>query len=202
VNDSTLQISRTLLAIIFFVSSFGKLRDLSMFTAVVQVHLGLRSRKVSRALATLTVASELLVAIMLILPGTMLRGGIIGASNLLLAFTVVMTRNVLRKSPLDCFCFGHADHDMGRWLPLVRLGLLGFPLIPLFARWTNPPSTWPTGLEVAAALLLCAVGTWILAFPGIVTRHRQDTMVALGTGVIDLSRAPLAPITVLRQTEE
>lgn len=109
-SASDIQISRSILAIVFVVSGFGKLRDLSMFASVIQVHLGLRSRKVSRALARLTVTIEVIVATLLVLPENVtFRVGVIGAFSLLLAFTAVMTRNALRSSPLDCFCFGRSD---------------------------------------------------------------------------------------------
>lgn len=202
-SGSDIQISRLILAIVFVISGLGKLRDLSMFASIIQVHLGLRSRKVSRALAKLTVTTEVIVAISLVLPGNAtFRVGVLGTCSLLLAFTAVMTRNALRSSPLDCFCFGHSEQQASRWLPLVRLALLGLTLLPPLTRWSSPPSTWPTVLEVVAALLLCVLGTWFLTLPGIVARHQLDSAVAMGVGVIDLSRAPLAPITVLRRTEE
>lgn len=154
--------ARLVLAGVFAVAGTAKLLDLTGGRKAL-VGFGLPPQLAAPIGWALPVA-ELLVATALVPQDSAWWGGL-GALGLLLAFTAVIARSLVRGERPDCRCFGQLHAAPVGWSTLLRNGILGvFAVFVLGAGWSDPgPSAlgWvavlPPHERPAAVLGLLAV---------------------------------------------
>lgn len=113
----------------FFLSSFSKLRHMSLFQDAI-LDFNIFPSKWSRQLASLILFQEVTVVILLILQVMM---GFILAIFLLLCFTIVMMHTVITNHNVRCGCFGSTNQRVSilsivRNTTLIMISLLGYYL--------------------------------------------------------------------------
>jgi peroxiredoxin len=165
--DAALLCARLVLAAVFAVAGTAKLMDRTGREPLID--FGLPPRLAAPIGWALPVA-ELLVAISLVPQASAWWGGL-GALGLLLAFSAVIARSLVRGERPDCRCFGQLHAAPVGWSTLLRNGVLSaFAAFVLGAGWSDPgpsavgwvavlpPNERPaTVLGLLAVVLLAAV---------------------------------------------
>lgn len=148
--DAALLAGRLVLAAVFAVAGASKLVDRKGVGEAL-AGFGLPPRLASPVGRALPLG-ELFVAAALV-PRTSAWWGALGALGLLLLFTAVVARSLLRGERPDCRCFGQLRAAPVGWLTLVRNGLLALlAAFVLGAGWSAPgPSVigWLTDVPAA-----------------------------------------------------
>lgn len=120
--EFVLAFCRWTIVITFVVSATGKLASMTSFQAAIADFEVLPTRWV-RPAGTVTVALELLAAVLVLLGGQLLPDGFGLACLLLLGFSLLLARSLRRKADVRCNCFGRTERPITRY-DLVRNGLL------------------------------------------------------------------------------
>ena len=134
--DAALLCARLVLAGVFAVAGTAKLLDRTGGREAL-VGFGLPLQLAAPLGWALPVA-ELLVATSLVPQASAWWGGL-GALGLLLGFTAVISRSLMRGERPDCRCFGQLHAAPVGWSTLLRNGILGvLAAFVLGAGWSNP----------------------------------------------------------------
>ncbi|WP_214413201.1 MauE/DoxX family redox-associated membrane protein [Sphaerisporangium fuscum] len=141
------------LAGVLLFAAVGKVRDVRGFARSIG-NYRILPRRLTIPAAAVTVAAELVAAVLLVVPATR-RWGAATAAVLFAAFLVAMATAVRRGLRIDCGCFGGPDSsDLVGPGTMTRTGLLLALAVPAAVAGTSAFS--PVHL-VLSALLLCLV---------------------------------------------
>lgn len=157
---------RWLLAGVFLVSLFGKLRGPAAYTAFVAATASLLATgtRQARVLAPLTIAAEAATIVALGFG----RAGLVAAAALLGCFTIELMRAVRRGSAVPCRCFGASTTPVGVHHVVRNVVLIGLAVAAAGFAGDDAPLD-PGALVVTA--LAAAVGVLVTA--------RLDDLVAV-----------------------
>jgi hypothetical protein len=147
---------RGLLAGIFLVSLFGKLRGRAAYGEFVTATgtLLLVSHRAERVLATLALTAECLVALMLVVP-VPVAVSFAAAIALLCSFTGALVRALRRGEDTSCHCFGASTtpigaHHVARNLVLIAIAAAGLTVELL----THPSRYQLAGIAITVLTVL------------------------------------------------
>jgi uncharacterized membrane protein YphA (DoxX/SURF4 family) len=146
-----LMFSRIVTALVFALSGMGKLRDLSAFERAV-ANFRILPQGIVKVTASLFVAGELIVVVLMFLEGGFLLSGFLLAMFLLLLFSIALLSVLARKLQTSCNCFGPSTKPMSHYDVLRNVGLMVCAFIGWFALSTFPDGQ--AGLKVAEVVLL------------------------------------------------
>ena len=169
-----LLIVRLLLALVFLVAGWAKLRDRAGSRQAF-VDFGFPDR-LARPFAAALPVIELTVALLLLFSRTTLIAAIV-TLFLLLSFIAVMTYNLAKGRKPDCHCFGQSHSTPIGWSTVVRNAVLAF--LAALIIWQGP------GLSPVTALSGLSAFQWIgIAFAVLVI----VVLVAEGWFIVNLLR--------------
>lgn len=114
-------LSRWSLALVFAVAAAGKVRARAEFAASVRDMVGVADRPAGY-LADASIGAEAVTAVLLAVPATGRIGAAL-AGALLLCFTALILRLILRRESVACSCFGASAEPAG-WLQVGRNAFL------------------------------------------------------------------------------
>lgn len=144
-------VTAVLLAIVFWVAGFAKLRAPERVTAEFEA-MGIRSPE--RAARVLPVVEIALAVVLSVVPSI----GAAIALGVLVVFTVVLVRVVRSGAVLPCACFGAVSEQPASWVDVVRnLGLIIAAVVALGGERvtaTAPDLAVPIGVFVLAYVAL------------------------------------------------
>ncbi len=155
-------LSRWSLALVFAVAVAGKFRSRAGFAASVRDMVGVTDRAAGR-LAVASIGAEALAAILLLIPATG-RVGAALAGVLLLSFTLLILRLILRRETVACSCFGASTEPAG-WLQVGRNTFLLALAVLSGLAWS--PNGMRSGL-VTVAFAAVAVATVVASLDDVV----------------------------------
>jgi uncharacterized membrane protein YphA (DoxX/SURF4 family) len=138
---------RVLTGLVFVVAGITKLRDVDGFRkamlALAPVPVAL-----SAVVARAVIGVELLVAVLLAVPGTVMSGLALGlVLNLVFAAAIVLTRRAGRRAA--CRCFGRTEQPLGARHVVRDLVLAAVALLGIAAALAANSSATAAGLLVA-----------------------------------------------------
>ncbi|HZU68064.1 MAG TPA: MauE/DoxX family redox-associated membrane protein [Ktedonobacteraceae bacterium] len=106
-------IAQTALGLVFLTSAGAKVRlSRTLLQAIQQYGLGLIGPKLAYVVARLLLVFELLLGLLLV-SGFWPEFAAIGASGILLIFTITMVINLIQGHRFHCHCFGAASAEIG-----------------------------------------------------------------------------------------
>lgn len=129
------------MSLLFAVAAAHKLRAVAAFRAAMDDYQ-LIPHRLSGFVSIFLVVTELLAAIMVLIPSTRGTGFTIMAA-LLLVYTAGISINLVRgRRTIDCGCSGPASrHELSGWLVLRNLILLGLVLLSPVLQESGWPAT-------------------------------------------------------------
>ena len=145
--DTTLLITRLLLALVFALAGIAKLADRAGARQAI-IDFGLPS-SLATTLGILLPLCELAVAAALI-PTATAWWGAIGALALLLLFIGGISTNLARGHKPDCHCFGQIHSAPAGWKTLARNGVLA--AVAGFVVWQGYESVGPSAVSWSGTL--------------------------------------------------
>lgn len=143
------------MSLLFGFAAVHKLRAIAVFRASMDGYQ-LIPRPLSGLVAVLLIVTELLAAMLVLVPSTRTTGFALMAA-LLFIYTAGISINLLRgRHDIDCGCSGPASrHELSAWLVLRNLFLLG--LVLLAAGWSaQRPLIWLDSLVVLFSVLVAS----------------------------------------------
>jgi len=129
------------MSLLFSFAAAHKLRAIAVFRAAMDDYQ-LIPHQLSGLVSVLLIVTELLAAIMVLIPSTRATGFAIMAT-LLLVYTAGISINLARgRHTIDCGCSGPASrHELSGWLVLRNLVLLGLVLLSLVLQGSDWAAT-------------------------------------------------------------
>ena len=153
--------TRLVLAGVFGLSAFGKLRSTAAFAAYQHavMELGRVPRRFLRAASRALVVLEVLIAVAVLVRPTALAALVL-IPVVLTVFTAALARAIRADLAVVCACFGSADRPVGTSQLARNAALIAVALAALAARLAWPAE--PTEVS-AGGLLVCLLGALVAA---------------------------------------
>ncbi len=115
--------SRIVIGLIFAISAYGKIQDVSSFTDAI-TRFKFFPKQFSPALAYLFLSGEILVVLLMLIGGFFLLFGYLLSFLMYLAFSIVLSSVVIRKIDTSCNCFGPSEKPVTPFHVVRAAGLM------------------------------------------------------------------------------
>ncbi len=147
--------SRIVIGLIFAISAYGKIQDVSSFTDAI-TRFKFFPKQFSSALAYLFLSGEILVVLLMLVGSFFLLYGYLLSFLMYLAFSIALSSVVIRKIDTSCNCFGPSEKPVTPFHVVRAAGLMLLSAVSGTVIYLNNTSL--VQLDLAGWVLIALAG--------------------------------------------